>query len=220
MDTSPKAQVGEFSLLKVVALENLGAFLVWDSEKDLLLPSSEQTEEVLVGDEVLVYVFLDKSERPCASMRIEKFLEKTSQLFTEDQEVDLWIYRKTDLGYKAIVNGTTMGMLYSSNVFQKLTYAQKLKGFIGKLRPDSKLDLSLSKSGHTSASGIEPKLLKMLEEQNGFLAINDKTTPETIYTLFGVSKKKYKMVIGGLYKRKLITISDDGIHLVSFAKLP
>ncbi len=209
--------VGNFLFLKVVSLTSVGAFLQVSGggDKDLLLPFAEQTDELHVGDDVLVFVYLDKSQRPCASMRVEKFLQKTSSEFKTDDSVDLWIYRKTDLGYKAIVNEKIIGVLYESDVFKALHYGQKLKGFIGKLRPDNKLDLKLSKSGHQSAEDIGPLILKMLTEQNGFLNLNEKTSPETIYKLFSVSKKKYKMVLGGLYKKKLITIHEDGIRLVS-----
>lgn len=206
--------VGNFAFLKVVSLTSIGAFLQTSDVKDLLLPFAEQTDELFVGDQVLIFVYLDKTERPCASMRIEKFLEKTSAAFKEDQQVELWIYRKTDLGYKAIVDGTTAGILYDSDVFTDLSYGEKLKGYIGKLRPDQKIDLKLSRSGHDAANDIAPLILKMLAEQNGFLALNEKTPPQTIYKLFAVSKKKYKMVLGGLYKKKLITIHDDGIRLV------
>lgn len=213
MESEP-AVTGEFKLLNVVSLSPVGTFLKWQPDKDILLPFSEQTEELFVGDAILVFTYLDKSERPCASMRIEKFLDKTPSQFKEQQEVELWIYRKTDLGFKAIVNGTSMGVLYQNEVFQPLAYGQKLKGYIGKVRTDGKIDLTLGRTGHQAAEDIAPVILKMLSEQNGFLALNEKTTPETIYKLFGVSKKKYKMVLGAMYKKKQITIHDDGIRLV------
>lgn len=207
--------VGKFAFLKVVSLTSIGAFLQSSTDKDLLLPFSEQTDELIVGDNVLVFVYLDKAQRPCASMRIEKFLQKMSPEFSEDQSVELWIYRKTDLGYKAIVDGTTIGILYETDVFKTLSYGEKVQGYIGKKRADLKLDLKLSRSGHDAAGDIAPLILKMLADQNGFLAINEKTPPETIYKLFAVSKKKYKMVLGGLYKKKQITIHEDGIRLVN-----
>ncbi len=200
MESQPTT-TGEFKLLKVVSLSPVGAFLQWQPDKDILLPFSEQTEELFLGDLILVFTYLDKSERPCASMRIEKFLDKTPTHFKEQQEVDLWIYRKTDLGFKAIVDGLTMGILYQNEVFKPLSYGEKLKGYIGKIRADGKIDLTLGRFGHQSAEDIAPVILKMLSEQNGFLALNEKTTPETIYKLFGVSKKKYKMVLGALYKK-------------------
>ena len=208
------AITGEFAFLKVVSLSPIGTFLQWQPTKDILLPFSEQTDELFVDDFVLVRIYVDISDRPCASMRIEKFIQKTSSEFKEQQEVDLWIYRRTDLGYKAIVDGTAMGVLYQNEVFQPLSYGQKIKGYVGKIRTDGKIDLILNRAGHESAENIAPIILKMLAEQNGFLALNEKTTPETIYKLFGVSKKKYNMVLGSLYKKKLITIHDDGIRLV------
>ena len=207
--------MNEFYFLKVISTTAVGAFLEWQEAKDIFLPFSEQTDELFSGDSVLVYTYLDKSERPCASMHVEKFLEKTSDDFEVQQSVELWIYRKTELGYKAIVDNKTMGILYANEVYQKLSYGQKLKGYIAKIREDKKIDLTLSRSGHDSAVDIAPMILKMLFEQNGFLPFNEKTSPEIIYKTFFVSKKKYKMVLGSLYKKKQITIHEDGIRLVT-----
>ena len=180
---------GEFALLKVISLSPVGTFLQWQQTKDILLPFSEQTDELFIDDLVLVFTYLDKSERPCASMRIENFLNKTSAEFKEQQEVDLWIYRKTDLGFKAIIDGMTMGILYENEVFQPLKYGQKLKGYIGKIRTDGKVDLTLNRVGHKSAENIAPIILKMLTEQNGFLTLNEKTTPKTILYFFLLTPK-------------------------------
>lgn len=211
----PFVMVGDFAHLKVKAKESVGAFLDWGLPKDLFLPFSEQTREIRVGQYVIVHVYLDKSDRIAASMRLDRHIDKEPGEYEENQNVDLMIAAKTDLGFKAIVNNRHWGILYENEVFQRLDIGQKLKGFIKKLRPDGKIDLSLSRLGYKAADDVAEKIMEVLKAKGGFLNITDKTSPEVIYQIFGVSKKKYKMSLGGLYKKRLITISEDGIKLTT-----
>jgi hypothetical protein len=218
----PYAMVGEFALLKVVALSPVGAFLDWGLPKDLFLPFAEQSRPLKVGQDVIVYIYIDNSERIAASMRLERNLSKKPHEYELGQQVDLMIIGKTDLGFKAIIEGQHLGLLFENEVFQPLEYGQAVTGFIKNIRPDGKIDLSLKimRTGHTAAEDIAPQILAELEKKGGFLPIDDKTPAETIYKLFGVSKKKYKMALGGLYKKRLITISDDGIRLNANEPIP
>lgn len=212
---TPKAMVNDFALLKVVATSSVGAFLDWGLPKDLFLPFAEQTRALRVGQEVLVYVYVDKSDRLAASMRLERNVEKTAAEYTDGQKVNLIIAGRTDLGFKAIIENRHWGILYGNEVFQPLRQGQKIEGYIKKMRPDGKIDLSLQRSGHKATrEDVGPKILESLKEKNGFLPINDKTPPEEIYHLFGVSKKQFKVALGGLYKKRLITVHEDGIRLV------
>lgn len=211
----PFVMVGEFAHLKVKAKESVGAFLDWGLPKDLFLPFSEQTREIRVGQYVIVHVYLDKSGRISASMRLDRHIDKEPGEYEENQSVDLMIAAKTELGFKAIINNRHWGILYENEVFQRLDIGQKLKGFIKKLRPDGKIDLSLSRLGYKAADDVAEKIMEVLKSKGGFLNITDKTSPEVIYQVFGVSKKKYKMALGGLYKKRLIAISDDGIKLTT-----
>lgn len=216
---TPKAQVGEFALLNVVSTGSVGAFLNWGLAKDLFLPFAEQSRPVRAGQNVLVYIYLDKSNRISCSTRIDRFVEKTDANYQEGQSVNLMIAGQTDLGYKALIEGRHIGILYSNEVFQELFTGQKIQGFIKKMREDGKIDLALQiKIGHKAAEDIGPKIIALLKEKNGFLDINDKTSAEVIYELFGVSKKKYKIALGGLYKKRLIKIDDDGIRLLEEKK--
>lgn len=211
---TPLAQVGEFATLKVVSTNSVGAFLDWGLPKDLFLPFAEQTRRIAVGDQLLVYVYLDNTGRIAASMRIERNLDKTPEEYAVDQEVDLMICGETDLGFKAIINGKHLGMLYHSEVFQPLKQGQRLTGYIRNVREeDGKIDLGLQKTGHQGAEGVSLKILELLENSSGYLPINDKTSAEKIHELFGVSKKKYKIALGSLYKKRLITVNEDGIRL-------
>ncbi|WP_374079223.1 S1 RNA-binding domain-containing protein [Bdellovibrio bacteriovorus] len=215
---TPKAMVGDFALLKVVAVESVGAFLDWGLAKDLFLPYAEQIHTPRVGQDIIVYIYTDKSDRISASMRLDRYVEKTATDYKEGQPVQLLIAGKTDLGYKALVDNKYWGVIYENEVFQPLKYGQRTQGFIKKLRPDGKIDLILQKTdkvGHEAAEDIAPLIMDMLQKKGGYLAINDKTPADTIYNLFGVSKKKYKIALGGLYKKRLITVDDDGIRLAN-----
>lgn len=211
----PFVTVGEFAHLKVKAKESVGAFLDWGLPKDLFLPFSEQTREIRVGHYVIVYTYLDKSDRISASMRLDRHMDKEPGDYKVGEAVDLMIAAKTELGFKAIINNRHWGLLYENEVFQRLDIGQKLKGFIKLVRSDGKIDLSLTKLGYEGAGDVAEKILEILKAKNGFLNITDKTSPETIYQLFGVSKKKYKMALGGLYKKKLIAVLEDGIKLIT-----
>lgn len=213
---TPPMQLGEFALLEVVAVENIGAFLDWGQPKDLFLPFAEQEGRVEVGEEIIIYTYLDKAERVTASMRLNRNKAKFEMKYNAGDTVDLLIAAKTDLGFKAIIDNKHMGLLFKNEVFQELHYGQKVKGFIKALRPDGKVDLSLQSGaiGHKAAAGIDDKILELLNAKGGFLPIHDKTPSEYIHGLFGVSKKKYKIALGALYKKRLITVDDDGIRLV------
>lgn len=210
----PFAMVGEFTCLRIKSLERVGAFLDWGLPKDLFLPHGEQTRDLRVGQYVVVHVHLDKSDRISASMRLDRYMDKEPGSYQPEEAVELFIAAKTDLGYKAIINSRHWGMLYGNEVFQPLEHGQRLKGFIKQIRPDGKIDLSLQPPGHKGAEDIGDKILEALRGKGGFLPLTDKTAPETIYRMFGVSKKKYKMALGGLYKRRLVRVEEAGVRLL------
>lgn len=211
---APEATIGEFASLKVAAIERVGAFLDWGLSKDLFLPFAEQTRSLQVGQYVVVYLYLDSSDRIAASMKLERNIDSEPGDYEEGQKVRLLIAARTDLGFKAIIEGRHWGVLYENEVFSPLRIGQATEGFIKKIRDDGKIDLSLQGVGHRAADEIAPRILEMLKEKNGFLPINDKTSAETIHRLFGVSRKQYKIALGGLYKKRLITIDSEGIRLV------
>lgn len=223
MTDTPNHQVGDFACLRVVSLTEIGTFFDWDQPKDLFLPFGEQTRELRVGQWVVVHIHLDKSGRPCASMKLDKHLEKENAIitpFTAGQKVRLLIVDQTDLGWKAIVDGKRWGLLFKNEVFEPLGYGDEVSGLVKAVRADGKLDLSLGPQpvGHKAVQGeIGSQILQKLKEQGGFLPLTDKTDPAEIYELFGVSKKKFKMALSGLYKLRQVRIDDDGIRLVEKA---
>ena len=211
---TPYAVVGDFALLKVIAIESVGAFLDWGLLKDLLVPFGEQSPTMEIGKSYVVKIYIDKqSNRIAATTRLDRYLDNEPGNFHAGQEVELLICNQTDIGYKAIINGTHWGVLYSNEVFQPLKSGQKIKGYIKKVREDNKIDLSLHKPGYERVDDITDTILNVLKEQGGFISVTDKSSPETINKLFGVSKKTYKKAIGAIYRKRLITIESDGIRL-------
>jgi len=210
----PYAMVGEFALLKVVSTGTAGAFLDWGLQKDLLVPFREQKHKMEQGKSYVVFIYLDtKSSRIAASSRIERFLDKHPPGFKPGQEVSLLIYEQTDIGYKAVINNSHQGVLYKNEVFQPLAIGQTVKGYIKKVRDDSKIDLTLDKPGYEKIEDLSERILDELRRQGGFIAVTDKSAPEIMYELFGMSKKTYKKAVGALYRKRLVTIEPDGIRL-------
>ncbi len=211
----PKATVGQFATLRVVANSGAGAFLDWGLKNDLLVPKSEQLQNMQEGESYPVFVFLsEKSNRITASSKLNKFLSLQAPCYEEGEEVDLIIYEKTNLGYSALVNYSHMGMIYENEVFQDLVIGQQLKGYIKKIREDLKIDLSLQQSGYQRVDDISQTILETIKDHGGRVIVTDKSPPEDIYSLFGVSKKVFKKAIGALYKKRIITIDSSGIKLV------
>jgi hypothetical protein len=182
--------------------------------KDLLVPFSEQKSKMEEGHWYTVYVYVDdESRRMVATTKLDKYLDNVPPEYHAGQEVQLMIHSKTDIGYKTIVNNMHWGMLYQNEVFRPLKSGEQLPGYIKQVREDEKLDVSLQKPGIESAMDLSDRILSMLKEQGGFLAVTDKSSPETIYSFFGESKKNYKRAVGMLYKKRIITMEPDGIRL-------
>lgn len=211
----PKAKVGEFAYLKVVDNTKIGAFLDWGLDKDLLVPFSEQHVPMELGHSYLVYVYVSEADgRILASSKIDKFLDdERPHTFKVGQAVDLIIANSTKLGYKAIINHSHWGVLYENDVFQRLSFGQYKKGFIKYIRPDGKIDLSLQ-GGQETRDKYAKIILIHLKKNNGFAAVHDKSSPQLISDLFGMSKGAFKKAIGGLYKKRIISIEEDGIRLL------
>ena len=212
----PLAQVGDFAYLKVNKIENVGAFLDWGLSKELLVPFSEQKVKMEEGKSYVVYVYIDKiTDRIAGSMKLEKFISKEKPEYTVNQEVDLVIWTLTDVGYKAIINNQHIGVIYKNEIFRKISNGQKMKGYIKKIRDDDKIDLTLDKIGYTKIDNFAQIILNAIEKAGGFLPYNDKTDPEIIYNIFGMSKKVFKQSIGNLFKQRFIEITPEGIKKLS-----
>lgn len=210
----PRAQVGQFAYLKVVSVSEYGAFLDWGLKKDLLVPFAEQVGEMVTGRSYIVRIYLDNSERIAASQKLDKFLGRQPPRYRRHQPVSLLIAERTDIGYKAIINDAHWGVLYQDEVFQPLRYGQRATGYIRKVRPDGKIDLLLQQPGYGKTDSVADAILERLRAEGGFLPLHDKSPPEAIYAMFGVSKKAFKLGVSALYRERLISIEKDGLRLI------
>ncbi len=211
----PLALVEEFALLQVVSVTPVGAFLNWGLPKDLFVPFREQRQPMEEGKRYLVYVYLDtNSKRIAASSKIEHYLNNIPVDYDENEEVDLIIVNETDLGYNAIIDNSHLGILYKNEVFQPLQAGDKVLGYIKKIRTDGKIDLRLDKIGYEKISVFADKIISELEKKNGFLPLTDKSSPEEVYKTFKISKKNFKAAIGALYKKRMISLEENGIRLL------
>lgn len=210
---TPFAQAGEVAWLRVVDVDQNGAWLDWGLKEDLFLPRKEQQSLVEVNHYCLVRILLDDRQGLIASTYLNDFLQDESDEFEQGQKVSLMIGNSTELGYKVIINHRYWGLLYANEVFQPIHKGQQLDGYIKKLREDKRLDVSLSPPGFARVTGITDQILVALANHQGFLPLSDKSSPEDIYHRFGVSKKVFKQAIGTLFKQRRIVIEDDGIRL-------
>ena len=205
--------IGTFALLRVTAVQDIGTFLDWGQPQELFLPLREQEGEVHLNEEIVVYITLDRSQRPIASMRLDEFLEPDGSALRPEQRVQLLVIDESDLGFTAIINHRHVGILYHSEVFQPLSYGSQLPGYVKKIREDGKVDLILQPTGMRGASDLGQQIVDKIKAHGGFLALTEKSPPEEIYRLFGVSKKKFKIALGGIYKAQQVSLHEDGIRL-------
>lgn len=211
----PFAEVGEFAFLQVSDVNPIGAFLDWGIPKDILVPYREQTVKLSRGMVVLVYVYLDDvTKRIVASAKIDKFLGNCYPSYGLGDKVTALIYKRTELGYKAIVDNLFHGMIYENELYAPLEIGQPISAYVKQVRDDGKIDLVLSGSNDGRIGALMAKITKRLtEEPDGFLPLSDSSSPETIREVFQCSKKDFKKAIGHLYRDRKIVISNSGLKL-------
>jgi predicted RNA-binding protein (virulence factor B family) len=205
----PLGQVDDLVSLKVKSVANVGAFLDLGLEKDLMVPFKEQHRDLVEGENVLVKILLDhKTNRMIGVTKISSFLNPIHEGLRDWQEVDLLIWEKSDLGYKVIINGQFEGLLYTNEIYENIGTGDARVGYVKKLREDGKIDVSLQKQGYVAVKDMSQSVLDKIVEQGGTLALGDKSSPEEIKSVLGMSKKHFKKIIGGLYKSGEIIISE------------
>lgn len=211
----PLAQVGDFAYLECSWVNEYGAFLNWGLMKDLFCPFREQKKRMEIGSSYIVYVTIDEeSYRMMASAKVEHYLSKDKPPYKAGDEVQILVWQKTDLGFKAIIDNAYAGLIYRDQIFKYVHTGDRMKAYVANVRPDGKIDLTLQHTGRQQTLDFSETLLTYLHEHGGSCDLGDKSDAEEIKARFEVSKKVYKKAIGDLYRRRLITISDDGIHLV------
>jgi predicted RNA-binding protein (virulence factor B family) len=211
----PKGVVGEIVKLKSVTVTNQGAFLDWGLMKDIFVPKSKQLGGMREGAEYLVKIYVDEQTgRVAATEKVEPFLSNETLTVEENESVDLTVYRRTDIGYLVIINNKHTGVLHFNEIYQSIGVGDKMKGFIKKIRPDNTIDVVIGKQGYERVEDEAGKILRLLNENNGYLPYHDKSDPDEIYEFFGMSKKAFKMAVGTLYKQQKISLAKTGIKLL------
>ena len=212
----PLAKVGDFAYLECSWVNEYGAFLNWGLTKDIFCPFREQKKRMEIGDKYIVHIHIDEdSYRIVASAKIEHYLKEPDSTceLQRGSEADILIWQKTDLGFKVIVNNSYPGLIYEDQIFKYIHTGDRMKAYVSNMRPDGKIDLTLQPLGIAAAEDFSATLLDYIKDNGGYCALNDKSDPEEIKRLFHVSKKIFKKATGDLYKKKLITLAEDGLHL-------
>jgi predicted RNA-binding protein (virulence factor B family) len=210
----PKAQLGECALLKAVTVTKTGAFMDCGLERDLLVPVSQQLTPMVEGQSYVVYLFLDPQQNVIGTTKLHKFLDERAKNMAPGEEVGLLIVSESELGYKAVVNGTHLGLLYKGEVFRPLKPGDKTRGYIKAIRDDRKIDLSLQKQNQQARDELTDRIIAFLEASGGTSTLTDYSPPDAIYKQFGVSKNNYKKALGRLYKQRRISLAKDRITLL------
>ena len=212
----PKGILGDIVKLRCISVTPQGAFLDNGLMKDIFVPKSKQQRGMIPNGEYLVKIYLDEQTgRLAATEKIEPFLSNDDLTVKVLDEVDLTVYRRTDIGYVVIINNIHTGVLHHNEIYRDITAGDKFKGFIKKIYPDdNKIDVAAGKPGYNRVEDETQKILRLLNENNGYLPYYDKSDPEEIYSFFGMSKKTFKMTVGNLYKQKKISLEKTGIRLV------
>lgn len=209
----PLAVVGDIVSLEAVTTTPQGTFLRWGIMKDLFVPLSQQVSRMVKGENYIVYIYIDQQTgRVTATERIHNHLDKEPVTLRPRDMVQVIIWRETELGYAVIVDGKYTGLVYGSDVFGEVQPGDTLKGYIKAVRPDGKLDVGLGEPGYNRVEDAGGKMLRLLDEADGYLPYHDKSDPEEIYEVFGMSKKTFKMTLGTLYKQGLIELTGSGFR--------
>lgn len=211
----PFAIADTFAFLEAKQVNEIGAFMDWGMDKDLLVPFREQAQRMEAGKSYVVFVFLDEeTDRLVGSTKLSRFIIREDIDVQEGDIVDLLIYSETDLGFNAIVNNLYTGLIYKNEIYEKIRVGDKMQGYVKRVREDEKIDLSLQKSGYELVDDVKWRILKLIKEEKGFLALNDNSTPEEIKSKLQISKKAFKKAIGALYRERLVKLTDKGVELI------
>lgn len=211
----PTGTIGDSVLLTVVGQSDFGTFMDWGLTKDLLVPFKEQNKPMNMGRSYVVYIFLDKSDRIAGSTKLSNYLDEFNEgKFEFREEVDLLIAGRSDLGYKAVINNSHLGLIHQNEVVRPLKSGDELKGFIGELREDGRINLTLQKLAYEMREELSDVILKYMQDHGGIIGLTDKSPPGEINAIFHVSKSNYKKALGKLFKEGKITFHEKSVRLI------
>lgn len=209
----PFAKLGDIVKLTAVTVTNQGAFLDWGLMKDLFIPKSKMKNYMIPNGQYLVKIVMDeKTGRLAATEKLEAFLSNDNLTVKEKDIVDLVVYRRTDIGYEVIINNIHKGILHNNEIYRNIAIGDRFPGFIKNILPENKIDVAAGKPGYNRVEDETEKIVRLLNENDGYLPYNDKSSPEDIYSFFGMSKKTFKMATGNLYKQHKISFTKTGIQ--------
>lgn len=212
---TPIAKAGEFGYLECSWVNEYGAFLNWGVMKDIFCPFREQKKKMEIGNKYIVHLHMDEnSYRMVASAKVEHYFSQEQPRYRHGQPVEIMVWQKTDLGFKVIIDNKFPGLVYEGQIFKYITTGDKMTAYIDNVRPDGKIDVTLQPTGRKLTADFADTLLAYLHDNNGMCHLGDKSDAEDIKRTFQVSKKTFKKAVGDLYKRRLITISPEGLKLV------
>ncbi|MCW3076238.1 MAG: GntR family transcriptional regulator [Bacteroidetes bacterium] len=211
----PYAELYSFAFLRVTSISEVGAFLDWGLEKDLFMPFREQKNDMHEGESYVVYIYLDEeTNRIIASAKIGNFISNEHLQVEVGDEVDLMVFEESPLGFSCIIDRMHRGLMYRNDIYKDIQIGDELKGYIKNIRQDNLIDLSLQKPGFQNVLSSTDMILEYLHHNNGYLNLNDKSSPEEIAKQFAMSKATFKKSIGVLYRHRKVLIKDDGVYLV------
>lgn len=212
----PLITLHQFQLLRVAEVNNYGAFLDWGLEKHLFVPFKEQARKMVEGKWYLVYLYIDeKTNRLVGSNRLSKFLSTEEPTFEKFEEVNLIVSGFSDLGVEVIINEKFIGLVYNNEIFEDVKLGERKTGVIKKIREDHKIDVSFQQIGFKNIEPTAQKILDFLSKNRGFMPLHDKSSPEDIEAILGMSKKAFKKGLGSLYKAKTVTLAENGVYLTT-----
>lgn len=215
----PYGQVGEIAYLKVVDITPIGGFLDWGLEKDLFIPMREQICKIIEGKYYLVKIYLDKSQRLCATMRIDDDL-KTHPPYKTGDVVEGTVYGYNPrLGVFIAIDNQYYGFVHKTELFNKLTIGDRSSFRVIRIREDGRVDLSTRQVAHKQMNDDAENILQLLAIRRGFLPLNDKSDPEEIKRYLSISKNAFKRALGKLLKEKKVMQTEEGIKLLVDVKV-
>ena len=214
-DKIPLAEVGEYALMRVIDVQDFGAFFDWGIEKDLLVPGNEQKEKVRLDQFYLVRICLEEeTNRIYGTTKLGKYIETSVIDFTVAEKIKIVRVISTELGYRSIINKKYIGMIYSSEIFVNIEIGKTYDGVVKNIRPDGLIDAALQVQGIKNLVQAKQTIIEMLKKYNGNIPLSDKSSSDAIKKTLGMSKQTFKRAIGMLYKDRLIKIKKDGIELL------
>lgn len=215
----PLAEVGDIIKLKVISTTPQGAFMDMGLMKDIFIPKSLQRSLMKINGEYIVKIIIDEQTgRLTATEKFENSLQNIDLSIKENDDAEILIWRRSDIGYSVIINNIHTGVLHSNEIYRHVTEGDKFSGFIKAIKQGKDnnflIDVALGTRGYKRVEDESDKILRLLKSNDGFLPYHDKSNPEEIYSFFGMSKKTFKMTLGKLYKEKKIILLPNGIKMI------